>query len=360
MNIVIFGLTISSSWGNGHATLWRGLSGALARRGHHVTFFERDVPYYAAHRDLAAIPGGKLELYADWSAARAQALRTLAGADVAIVTSYCPDGVAASELVLASRARKVFYDLDTPVTLDALERGAALSYIGPAGLVGFDLVLSFTGGAALSALKERLGARQVAPLYGSVDPSAHRPVTPQPRYRSALSYVGTYAEDRQAVLQRLFLEPARALPAQRFLIAGAQYPAEFPWLENVFFVRHIPPPDHAALYSSSRLTLNLTRHAMARSGHCPSGRLFEAAACGTPVLSDHWQGLEDFFEPGREILVAHRSEDVLSALARPDAELRRMAARARQRVLAEHSAERRAVDFESLLDAAQPRAGRFS
>jgi len=360
MNFVIFGLTISSSWGNGHATLWRGLSGALARRGHRVTFFERDVPYYAAHRDLAAIPGGKLELYPDWTAARAPAARALADADVAVVTSYCPDGVAASELVLASRARRVFYDLDTPVTLAALERGATLSYIGPAGLAGFDLVLSFTGGAVLSALKERLGARQVAALYGSVDPTAHRPVAPHAQYSCDLSYVGTYAEDRQAILQELFLTPARALAQHRFLIAGAQYPGEFPWLENVFFVRHIAPPDHAALYSSSRLTLNLTRHAMARSGYCPSGRLFEAAACGTPVLSDHWPGLEEFFEPGREILVAHHSADVLEALSRPDAELRRMATRARERVLAEHSAERRAIDFETLLEEAQPQTGRLS
>ncbi len=350
MHIVIFGLTISSSWGNGHATLWRGLCGALARLGHRITFFERNVPYYAAHRDLTEFPGGELRLYAEWKNVQSEAERRLAGADVAMVTSYCPDGLAATDLVLASRAQKIFYDLDTPVTLDHIERGVPLSYIGPAGLTGFDLVLSFTGGQSLTALQQRLGARRVAPLYGSVDPVAHRPVAPREHYRCELSYIGTYAEDRQDGLQKLFLAPARALPERRFLIAGAQYPAQFPWLENLFFVRHIPPPDHAALYSSSRLTLNLTRRAMARLGYCPSGRLFEAAACATPVLSDNWEGLEQFFEPGREILVAQQTEEVLGALALPDSTLRQLADRARRRTLAEHSAAQRAEEFEGLLE----------
>jgi len=350
MHFVIFGLTISSSWGNGHATLWRGLCGALARLGHRVTFFERNVPYYEAHRDLTEFPGGELRLYGNWESIRADAERLLTGADVAMVTSYCPDGLAATDLVLASRARKIFYDLDTPVTLDHLERGVPLTYIGPSGLAGFDLVLSFTGGRSLTALQQRLGARRVAPLYGSVDPAAHRPVAPEEQYRCDLSYIGTYAEDRQEGLRKLFLAPAQARPERRFLIAGAQYPAQFPWLENLFFVRHIAPPDHAALYSSSRLTLNLTRRAMARSGYCPSGRLFEAAACATPVLSDSWEGLEQFFEPGREILVARKTEEVLAALALPDGVLRKLGARARERALAEHSASRRAAELEGLLN----------
>lgn len=350
MHLVIFGLTVSSSWGNGHATLWRGLCGALAARGHRITFFEQDVPYYAAHRDLQAFPWGELQLYRDWESQRGAAERTLRGADIAMVTSYCPDGLAATDMILAAPARKVFYDLDTPVTLDHLERGVPLSYVGRRGLADFDLVLSFTGGAALTALQERLGARRVAPLYGSVDPAAHRPVPPLAHYRSDLSYIGTYAEDRQEPLRKLFLAPARALPERRFLIAGAQYPGDFPWLDNLYFVRHIAPPEHAALYSSSRLTLNLTRRAMARLGYCPSGRLFEAAACATPIVSDSWEGLERFFEPGREILVAQDTSEVLAALALPDSELRRIAERARARALAEHSAEQRAAELETLLN----------
>jgi spore maturation protein CgeB len=291
MKLVIFGLTISSSWGNGHATVWRGLCRELAHLRHQVIFFEKNVSYYAAHRDFHEIPGGKLILYDAWSEALCHARRHLADADVAIVTSYCPDGIAAAEIVVASRPLKVFYDLDTPVTLERIESGHSVGYIGASGLRDFDIVLSFTGGRALSGLQSRLGARRAVALYGSVDPDVHRPVTARESYRADLSYIGTYAEDRQAMLNALFLEAARRLPERRFLIAGAQYPPAFSWLPNLFFVRHIAPPDHPALYSSSRLTLNVTRRAMAQAGYCPSGRLFEAAACGTPIVTDYWRAL---------------------------------------------------------------------
>jgi spore maturation protein CgeB len=219
MKLVIFGLTISSSWGNGHATVWRGLCRELARLGHQVVFFEKNVAYYAAHRDFQDIPGGKLILYDTWSDALPQALQHLTDAEVAIVTSYCPDGIAATELVLASRPLKVFYDLDTPVTLERIESGNGVAYIGASGLRDFDIVLSFTGGRALMELRSRLGAKRAVALYGSVDPDVHRPVATREGYRADLSYIGTYAEDRQAALNALFLEPARRLPEGRFLIA---------------------------------------------------------------------------------------------------------------------------------------------
>ena len=350
MKLVIFGLTISSSWGNGHATVWRGLCRELALLRHQVIFFEKNVPYYAAHRDFHEIPRGKLILYDTWSDALSRVRHHLADADVAMVTSYCPDGIAAAEIVVASRPLKVFYDLDTPVTLERIEAGHSVDYIGASGLRDFDIVLSFTGGRALSGLHNRLGARRAIALYGSVDPHVHRPVAPRESYRADLSYIGTYAEDRQAMLNALFLEPARRLPKRRFLIAGAQYPPAFSWFPNLFFVRHIAPPDHPALYSSSRLTLNVTRRAMAQAGHCPSGRLFEAAACGTPIVTDYWEGLESFFEPGEEILVADQTEDVLAALELSDDQLSRIAARARGRALEEHCAARRARQLEAILD----------
>lgn len=354
MRIVVFGLTISSSWGNGHATLWRGLCRALARRGHSVTFFERDVPYYAGARDLAEVPGGELVLYESWEAVRRRAERAVAEAEVAMVTSFCPDGIEATELVLAaSRALRAFYDLDTPVTLARLERGESLSYVGPRGLRDFDLVLSYTGGAALERLRARLGARNVVPLYGHVDPEVHRPVAPRPDFGADLSYLGTYAADRQAALEALFIEPARQRPGQRFLIGGAQYPTDFPWADNIFFVRHLPPGDHPAFFSSCRLTLNVTRRAMAEMGWCPSGRLFEAAACGAAILTDAWDGLDAFFEPGREILVARTGADTVAALDLSDAELRAIAEAGRERTLAEHSSERRAVTLERALESAR-------
>jgi spore maturation protein CgeB len=353
MKLVIFGLTISSSWGNGHATLWRGLCKALARRGHEIVFFERDVAYYALNRDLTAPPYAELCLYPSWDATLPQARWHLAGADVAMVTSYCPDGIAASDLVLDSAVPvRAFYDLDTPITLARLQAGEAVESIGPRGLGDFDLVLSYTGGRALLELQARLGARRVAPLYGSVDPGVYRRTEVAPQYGADLSYMGTYAADRQPALEQLLVEPARRLPARRFLIGGAQYPEAFPWTDNIFFVRHLPPGEHPAFYSSSRLTLNITRAAMADMGYCPSGRLFEAAACGAPILSDAWEGLDAFFHPDSEILVAHDTDGAIGALELSDAELGRIAARARERALEEHTADRRAAELERAIEAA--------
>lgn len=350
MKIVIFGLTVSSSWGNGHATLWRALIAALARRGHRIVFFERDVPYYAVHRDLQALSGGDLLLYPSWPEISARARQEVRDADVGIVTSYCPDGIAATNLLADMPVPcRVFYDLDTPVTLANLGAGDSLIYIGDRLLADFDLVLSYTGGAALELLRTRLGARNVAPLFGSVDPDAHRPVPPCDAYRSDLSYLGTYAADRQAALMALFIEPARHLPQRKFLIGGAQYPQDFPWTENIFFVGHVAPSWHPSFYASSRLTLNVTRQVMARLGWCPSGRLFEAAACGAPIISDYWDGLDSFLTPGREVLVARSKDDVSAALELGDWELQAIAQNGRERTLAEHTAERRALEFEAAL-----------
>jgi spore maturation protein CgeB len=351
MKIVVFGLTISSSWGNGHATLWRGLCKALARRRHQVVFFERDVPYYAGARDCHQVPGGRLVLYSDWIGISETASRDLRDADVAIVTSYCPDGTNAVDLMMTVFGGiRVFYDLDTPITLSRIQSGEALSYIGPRGLSDFDLVLSYTGGGALNALRTQLGARRVAPLYGHVDPEQHCPGSSQPHYRAGLSYLGTYSADRQAGLEALFVIPARQRREQRFLIGGALYPNDFPWSPNVYFVRHVPPSEHPAFFCSCRLTLNVTRAAMARMGWCPSGRLFEAAACGTPVLTDSWEGLDHFFLPGNEIISADSADDALAALDCDDAELARIGNAARERTLAEHTSEHRAAELIAILE----------
>jgi spore maturation protein CgeB len=285
---------------------------------------------------------------------RGAAEAALADADVGMVTSYCPDGRQACDLVLGSQLMRVFYDLDTGVTLARLKGGEQVSYLPEDGLGDFDLVLSYTGGRALEELRTRLGARHVAPLYGSVDPEAHRPSPASDDLpRGHLSYLGTYAADRQQRLEELFIEPARRRPDRRFVIGGSQYPPDFPWTQNIYYVSHMPPPQHPAFYGSSVMTLNVTRGPMADFGYCPSGRLFEAAACGTPILSDTWEGLESFFEPGREILVARTTDEALAALEVPNEELERLSRAARERTLAEHTADCRARDFEDIIDAAQ-------
>ncbi len=350
MKLVVFGLSISSSWGNGHATLWRGLCRALAARGHEVHFFERDAPYYANHRDLSQIPGGYLYLYPDWDAIRPTAERHTRDADVAMVTSYCPDGLAATQLVLDSRAPcRCFYDLDTGVTLNRLRAGDAVEYIGPRGLADFDLVLSYTGGKALAELQTRLGARRVAPLYGHVDPEYHHPAPPLDRFLADLSYLGTYAEDRQAALEAFFIAPARRLPQCRFMLGGALYPQSFPWTDNIYFVRHLPPQEHPAFYCSSKLTLNITRKAMADFGFCPSGRLFEASACGVPILSDYFEGLEQFFEPDSELLVCRTTSEAMDAIQMSPVDLSKIAHRGRERTLTCHTSDMRAVELEGIV-----------
>jgi spore maturation protein CgeB len=351
VRLVIFGLTISSAWGNGHATLWRGLCRALNTAGHDVTFFERDVPYYAQHRDVLEPDGCRLVLYEDWREIRGRAARELAGADVAIVTSYCPDSRSASQLVFDSPGpRRVFYDMDSPVTLDRLARGVEVEYLPDGGLAEFDLVLSYAGGRALDELRRHAGARVVAPLYGSVDPDVHRPVSGAPDQQSDMSYLGTYSPDRQQVLEQLFIRPAELRSDRRFALAGSQYPADFPWTSNILYRSHVPPAEHPAFFCSSNLTLNITRGPMARVGYCPSGRLFEATACGTAVISDDWEGLDQFFAPGDEMLIARDTADVLAALDLSDAERRRIAEAGRSRTLDCHTARERARQLEALLE----------
>jgi spore maturation protein CgeB len=348
MRLVVFGLTVSSSWGNGHATHWRGIMRALAARGHAVTFFERDVPYYAAHRDLDTLAYADLVLYRDWPEAIHSATRAVQIADASIVTSYCPDAIEAAALLRRAPGVRCFYDMDTPVTLERLERGEKVEYIPEDGLRGFDIVLSFTGGGSLDALRDQLGARAVAPLYGTIDAAEYVPGLKRPEFAATLSHLGTYAADREEQLTRLLLDVARRRPDLRFLIAGPKYPPQFSWLSNLYYMEHVSPTHHPDFYASSAFTLNITRGAMAKMGFCPQGRLFEAAACEAVVISDRWEGLDQFFDIGDEITCASSTEEVLDALQMDDAERKRMGRAARARVLAEHTAKHRAYELERL------------
>lgn len=352
MHLVIFGLTISSSWGNGHATLWRSLLKAMSRRGHTAIFYEKNVSYYADTRDGWIPPAGtSLRLYDSLDEIEPEAKRELSVADLALCTSFCPDGADAANIVLESSAAiKAFYDLDTPVTLKAVNAEKPVPYLPREGLGSFDLVLSYTGGRALEELHTVLGARRVAALYGSVDPEAHCPVPAMREFYSGLCYLGTYSTDRQAALEELFVKPADRIPRERFVIGGAQYPESFPWRENIFFVRHLPPSLHSAFFCSARATLNITRGSMVEYGYCPSGRLFEAAGCGTAILSDWWEGLSDFFSPGTEILRVESEEDVENALSLSDEELHSIGAAARQRTLERHTARQRVIELEAICE----------
>lgn len=341
MKLVVLGLSLSSSWGNGHATTYRALLAAFAARGHEVLFLERDVPWYASSRDLSDPDYCRLAFYGSLAELEARWARPIAEADAVIVGSYVPEGVRLGALVQATAGGVVaFYDIDTPVTLAALERDEC-EYLSAALIPRYDLYLSFTGGPTLKRIEGKLGSPAARALYCSVDPDAY-PLLDVPK-RWDLSYLGTYSLDRQPGLERLLLSVARACPEKRFVAAGPQYPEGIDWPANVERISHLPPADHAAFYAASRFTLNLTRADMVRAGWSPSVRLFEAAACGTPIISDRWDGIETLFEPGGEILLVESGDDVVRALAR-DAQVIGRAARAR--VLAAHTASHRAAELE--------------
>lgn len=352
VKITIFGLTISSSWGNGHATPYRALLRALDQLGHAVHFFEKDVPYYRSHRDLDGCDYCQLTFYSEWPEVRHVALQAAQESDVVITASYLPEGIRISDEILSlSRPLRVFYDLDTPVTLKNLQAGG-VEYLRADQLSAFDLVLSFAGGKVMNELEQKYGARAVRPLYGCVDPDTYFPVTPQDDFACDLSYMGTFAEDRQARLDQLFLEPARRHTEKRFVLAGSLYPPDWQWSVNMRKLEHVAPLAHPSFYSSSRATLNITREEMVRNGWCPSGRFFEAAACCTPVITDGWEGLDCFFDLQSEIRVVHTTEDVENALQMSDEELRALAHRARQRTLEEHTGHVRAQQLLHYLEEA--------
>lgn len=348
MKIVIFGLSITSSWGNGHATTFRALSRALHERGHRIVFFEQDWEWYASNRDLPNPSYCDVRLFDNWKDVLPKVRAEMADSDVVVVGSYFPEGSAAVDDVLASRVPvKAFYDIDTPITVSKLRAGDA-PYISRAQVPGFDLYFSFTGGPTLKELETRFGARRAVPLYCSFDSNLYSRRHIYQRYRCDLSYMGTYAPDRQAKLEELFCSPARVLPEMKFILAGAQYPKRSRWPKNVRRITHLAPRWHPGLYSSSRVVLNLTRQEMVNAGYSPSVRLFEAAGCGAAIVSDAWPGLETFLTPGEEILLAESSTQMQSYLKDlSDSDLDLMGRRAHARVLEEHTSQKRAEQFES-------------
>ena len=342
---VFLGLSITSSWGNGHATTYRGLISNLAARGHDVLFLERDVPWYANHRDLPNPDYCETVLYESLDELRGRWAEAVRAADVVVVGSYVPDGVAVGTWATkAARGVTAFYDIDTPVTLAKLAQGDH-EYLSPELIPRYDLYLSFTGGPTLRRLEDLYGAQQARPLYCSVSPDLYYPE--EKAHRWDLGYMGTYSDDRQPPLERLLLEPARRWNEGRFIVAGPQYPEEIVWPPNVERREHLPPREHRDFYNRQRFTLNVTRADMIEAGFAPSVRLFEAGACGVPIISDYWPGLEHFFEPGKEILISTSPDETLEYLqAIPEAEREAIARRARERVLAEHTAAHRAAELE--------------
>jgi spore maturation protein CgeB len=345
-DVVILGLSVTSSWGNGHATTYRSLIQGLAARGHRILFLERDAPWYAGNRDEPNPPGARTELYTSVEELYSRFEREVAQADLVIVGSFVPDGTQAGEWVASiATGTTAFYDIDTPVTLAKLAEGSH-EYITPGLVRRYHLYLSFTGGPVLRRIESMYGAPMARALYCSVDPQQYRPL-PQ-EHRWDLAYLGTYSDDRQPGLDSLLLEPAREWKQGRFAVAGPMYPKSIRWPVNVARKVHLSPREHPAFYGSQRFTLNVTRAAMKQTGYSPSVRLFEAGACGVPIISDWWEGLDSIFEIGDEVLISAGSEDTLRFLRDYPADRRlALGARARMRILAEHTPAERALQLES-------------
>lgn len=348
MKVVVLGLSITSSWGNGHATTFRGLIREFTKRGHDVLFLERDVPWYASHRDLPNPPFCETALYESLEDLKERFSGDVREADFVLVGSYVPEGVEVGQWAIETARGPVgFYDIDTPVTLAKLER-CDYEYLHPRLISKYDIYMSFTGGPTLQRLEKEYGSPMARPLYCSFDPSLYYPEEREPRWDMA--YMGTYSDDRQPTVNELLVKPAASWPVGRFCVAGPQYPASLYWPSNVQRIEHLPPSEHREFYNSQFFTLNVTRDDMIRAGYSPSVRLFEAAACAVPIISDYWDGLDSFFSLGSEILVAQNageSLDIMQTLN--ERKRRRIGLAARERVMREHTAEKRAEEFEGYI-----------
>ncbi|OGP12713.1 MAG: glycosyltransferase [Deltaproteobacteria bacterium GWA2_54_12] len=347
LRVVMLGLSITSSWGNGHASTYRSLVRELSARGHAVLFLERDASWYRENRDMPSPPWGRTRLYGSLEELKDSFEMEVREADFVMVGSYVPEGREVGEWVNAvARGATAFYDIDTPVTLSKLERGDC-EYLTPELISRYDIYFSFTGGPILKTIETRYASPMARPLYCSVDPAVYRPLDLAKKWE--MGYLGTYSPDRQPVLDRLMLEPARR-SAGGFVVAGPMYPEGVMWPENTQRIEHLPPGAHSAFYGSMKFTINITRADMVRAGYSPSVRLFEAAACATPIISDYWEGLGSFFKPVEEILVSRSAEESLRYLQGLTVEDRMaIGEKARKKVLSGHTASHRVDELESYM-----------
>lgn len=346
MKFVFIGLSISSSWGNGHATTYRGLIKELSALGHEVTFLEKNVPYYAANRDMPRPEFCKLGLYNSNCELKEYYSHEVAEADVVIVGSYVSQGVETGDWVVkTARGITAFYDIDTPVTLAKLQR-KDYEYLTPDLIGEYQLFLSLSGGPTLNLLEEYYGSPQARPLYCSVDPDLYFPEERRTKWQ--MGYMGTYSTDRQPTVNELLNKVAAGSPGDKFVVAGPQYPENLEWAQNVERIEHLAPPQHREFYNSQKFTLNVTREDMIKAGYSPSVRLFEAAACGIPIISDYWDGIDHIFEISKEILIAKNASEVLDFFQDLGEEERtKIGQQARKKILRSHTAKARAKELEN-------------
>jgi spore maturation protein CgeB len=351
LEIAFFGSSLVSAYWNGAATYYRGVIRALHALGHRVTFYEPDAFDRQAHRDIPDPPWARVVVYAPTAEGMEQALEQACGADVLVKASGV--GVLDTELEAAVAAFPtpgavtVFWDVDAPATLARMEADPSdtLRRLVPR----YDLVFTYGGGEPVVRRYTALGARACIPIYNAVDPATHHPVAPDPRFEASLAFLGNRLPDRERRVELFFLEAAASLPTERFLLGGNGWDDK-PVPANVHRLGHVYTRDHNTFDCTPRAVLNISRESMASNGYSPATRVFEAAGAGACLITDHWEGLERFLEPGNEVLVARSGTEVASCLsALTPARARALGHRARLRVLAEHTYTRRGAQVQAAL-----------
>lgn len=352
LDIAFFGSSLVSAYWNGAATYYRGIIHALHERGHRVRFFEPDAYGRQDHRDIPDPDWAQVAVYPATDSGVEQALEQARNADIIIKAS----GVGVFDELLEQAVPDiagpgttcVFWDVDAPATLDRMQANSSDSF--RAQVPRYDLVLTYGGGHPVVDAYKAIGARQCVPIYNAVDPLTHYPVAPDPRFDATLGFLGNRLPDREARVEHFFLDAAAHLPRERFLLGGSGWDDK-PMPDNVRYCGHVYTRDHNAFNATPLAVLNVSRESMARYGYSPATRVFEAAGAAACLITDRWVGLEQFLEPGREVLVADDGRQVaelLFSLNRRDA--RAMGAAARKRVLREHTYAHRAEQLEAVLE----------
>ncbi len=353
MNIAFFGSSLLSAYWNGAATYYRGIIRALHERGHRITFYEPDAFERQEHRDISPPPWAKVVVYKNSAEATLEQVKAASRSDLVIKAS----GVGVFDQLLESavlESRKpdtivAFWDVDAPATLDRISQDKHDPFLNL--IPKYDLILTYGGGEPVVSAYMAFGARECVPIYNGLDCSTHHPVNREERFDSDLSFLGNRLPDREERVEKFFFEAAMVLPKNRFLLGGSGWESKSR-PANVEAIGHVYTHDHNALNCSAKAVLNISRESMARYGFSPATRVFEAAGAGACIISDEWDGIDCFFEPGREILVAKNGQEVADLLSSLTLETaRRIGSAAFGRALAEHTYARRAAQVESILNA---------
>jgi spore maturation protein CgeB len=352
MKISFFGSSLVSAYWNGAATYYRGIIRAMYDRGHQITFYEPDAYSRQQHRDIPDPEWADVVVYEPKESCLYQTLDEAKNADLIIKASgvgVFDDLLEKAVLTLKKSSNLIaFWDVDAPATLDRVHNNPNDPF--QSLIPQYDLILTYGGGKPVIDAYKALGANQCIPIYNALDPMTHYPVPPDPQFECDLAFLGNRLPDRESRVEEFFLQAAFKLPQAHFILGGnGWHDKSFP--PNVEYIGHVYTKDHNAFNCTPKAVLNISRESMARYGFSPATRVFEAAGAGACIISDSWQGIELFLEPGTEILVAQNGQEVAELLEKLTPNLaHKIGEAAHHRILAEHTYAHRAKQLEIILN----------